>query len=145
MEPTRGLSGSPPAIAPSKRDKRRSIIADKLNGLTATFSEHRDQHYRSQVQAIQIDMSLILNAMPYSDAPLPDSPEEIAELVNATTGGSMPAGFDVNNGEAGKRYAKFADETNDALEERDSALVMLLVRDFTPFLYSRSFLSLVNS
>ena len=84
----------------SKRDKRRSVISEKLQGLTAAFADNRDQHYRAQVQACQIDMSLILLADPYANAPLADSSEEIAEMVGGAA--IVPSAHQAQQYEGGK-------------------------------------------
>ena len=128
---------TPPPVPLSKRDKRRSALSDKLNELTASFSHNRDRHYRQQLQALQVDMTLIMRADPYSQGPLDDSGEDIANLVAAATGG---AAFVSGGGLSGHRrgdldgtalagmwYAKFVEETNDAMELRDTCLTMLEV------------------
>lgn len=113
---------TPPPIPLSKRDKRRSALSDKLNELTASFAQNRDGHYRQQLQALQIDMTLVMRADPYLENPLDDSGEDIANLVAASTGGASTGTL------AGKCYAQFVDEINNAVEERDTDLTRLEVR-----------------
>ena len=118
-----------------------------------------------------MDMSLILLADPYANAPLPDSSEEIAAMVGQTQGQGQGRGHgadgDGGNGngkggknedgsgsgsgngngngngnggmasegyrvdqlaaQVGRHYARFAEEVNDAMEERDVALTVLSV------------------
>src|SRR5699024_1955426 len=66
-------NGNPPI---SKRDKRRSALQERLQDLTASFSQNRDAQFRQQLHALQCDMTLINNADPYVPGPLPDSAEE---------------------------------------------------------------------
>lgn len=134
---------TPPPIPLSKRDKRRSILSEKLNELTTSFANNRDSHYRQQLQALQIDLNLIMRADPYRDAPLDDSGDDIAELVLAAMGGNAQSGV---NGAgavagppmyprpdkdvaalAGRWYAQYVEDVNDAVELRDTNLTMLEV------------------
>ncbi len=137
-----GPNGSPPTQPLSKRDKRRSLLADRLSDLTASFSNNRDAHYRQQLQALQVDMNLINNADPYSDKPLEDTGDEIANMVNVAAGGNPQAGANGSQGGnqrrlevdtaqlAGKWYARFAEKVNNAMEERDAKLTTVKVRKF---------------
>ncbi len=96
----------------------------------ASFADNRDQHYRAQLQAVQVDMNLIMNADPYSNSPLDESPEGINELINAATNGSLAPGSETQAdyiAQVGKHYTKFVEEVNDAMEERDCDLAMLMV------------------
>lgn len=102
-------------------------------------------------------MSLILLADPYSNTPLADSSEEIAEMVGGAAvvpsasqaqqyeggkavlngnevvaGAGAVVGTEAHQAEqlaalVGRQYAQFAGEVNDAMEERDVALTMLNV------------------
>ncbi|KAI9846149.1 MAG: hypothetical protein M1838_001385 [Thelocarpon superellum] len=133
------LTSTPPPLPLSKRDKRRGALSDKLNELTASFSQNRDMHYRQQLQSLQVDMNLVMRADPYADSPLDDSGEDIASLVAASMGGIPHASFNGGGfGLAGNRrldpdtaplagrwYAQFVEEANNAAEERDAALTML--------------------
>jgi hypothetical protein len=120
-------TNSPPQQL-SKRDKRRTLLADRLEEITRHFSQNRDTHYREQLQALQIDMNLIMEADAYGKDLLPNRPEEIEALVeeNIKTV-RKPLGL-VPPPRAGKVYAAFAKEINDAIEERDTALTMHMVR-----------------
>jgi hypothetical protein len=123
---------TPPTVPLSKRDKRRTQLLDRLNEITANFNNNKDQYYRNQLQAIQIDTGLILHADPYRDDPLSDFGEEVQEMIcNATN--SNPQAIrailqkDVSS-IAGKIYSEFANEVNNAVERRDAALTMHQVR-----------------
>lgn len=99
------------------------MLAERLTEMTNQFSANRDAHYREQLQAIQIDMNLIMEADVHGREPVPDSGEEIFALVQDSVKRTMmkPAGS-APPPRAGKIYADFAKEINDAMEERDAAL-----------------------
>jgi hypothetical protein len=121
-------SGTPPAQPLSKRDKRRTQLLDRLQEITQQFTNNKDQYYRQQLQAIQIDTGLILHADPYRDDPLNDFGEEIQEMVHKASSSNPQTMMAVINGDigaiAGKIYSEFANDINDAMEYRDAALTM---------------------
>lgn len=125
---TRGRSTSPTAGASgplSKRDKRRSALQERLHDLTATFSQNRDAQFRQQLHSLQCDMTLITNADPYGDGPLPDSASAIAQLIEETVGGGKFAKEMASL--SGTWYAKFVQEINTVKEERDAELTKIMV------------------
>ncbi|KAJ9190690.1 hypothetical protein DTO166G4_6546 [Paecilomyces variotii] len=123
----RGRSMSPPTNPPlSKRDKRRTALQERLQDLTASFSQNRDAQFRQQLHALQCDMTLINNADPYTPGPLPDSPEEIARLIENTVGGGK-FGKEMAS-VAGTWYARFVQEINQVKEETDAELALLVSR-----------------
>lgn len=109
----------------SKRDKRRSALQERLQDLTASFSQNRDAQFRQQLHALQCDMTLINNADPYALGPLPDSAEDVARLVEGTVGGGL-FGREMAS-LSGMWYAKFVQEVNQVKEEKDAELAMLVV------------------
>ncbi|KAI9765152.1 MAG: hypothetical protein M1840_007745 [Geoglossum simile] len=132
----RMLSPTPPPLPQSKRDKRRNLLSDRLTEINESFSQNRDSHYRQQLQALQIDMGLIVRAKPYAENPLEDTAEAVEELVAvATGGGAKGLGTNHLSGNrrqesemaalAGKVYAAFVEEVNDAMEARDAELALL--------------------
>ncbi|KAB8259165.1 Sds3-like-domain-containing protein [Aspergillus pseudonomiae] len=124
---SRGRSASPPTSVPlSKRDKRRSALQERLQDLTASFSQNRDTQFRQQLHALQCDMTLISNADPYSPGPLPDSSEEIAHLIETTVGGGKFA--KEMSSLAGMWYSRFVQEVNQVKTEKDADLAMLVHR-----------------
>lgn len=137
----RGRSTSPPAAhnagsgggsAPqSKRDKRRTALQERLQELTASFSQNRDVEFRQQLHALQCDMTLINSADPYAAGPLPDSADEIALLIEKSLGGgstSSSGSFAREMaGLAGTWYSRFVQEVNRAKEDRDAELAFLMV------------------
>ncbi|CBF83251.1 protein sds3 [Aspergillus nidulans FGSC A4] len=124
---SRGRSVSPPTGVPlSKRDKRRSALQERLHDLTASFSQNRDTQFRQQLHALQCDMTLINNADPYNPGPIPDSAEEIAQLIESTVGGGQFAREMASL--AGMWYARFVQEVNQVKAERDADLAMLVHR-----------------
>ena len=123
----------------SKRDKRRNLLSNQLNELTTSFANNRDVHYRQQLQALQIDLNLIMRANPYKDIPLDDSGEEVHNLSIAAIGGNSHVNINVMTSAsrhtdldvaalAGRWYAQYVEEVNDAVELRDTHLTMLEVR-----------------
>jgi hypothetical protein len=121
-------SGTPPAQPLSKRDKRRTQLLDRLSDITMQFNNNKDQYYRNQLQAIQLDTGLILHADPYRDNPLIDNADEIKELICNVSAYNPNAMAALSRGDinsiAGKLYSEFANDVNDAMERRDVALTM---------------------
>lgn len=114
----------------SKRDKRRATVLEKLTDMVDTFSKDQHQHYRAQLQAIQVDMTLILNADPYESAPLDDSPQATEEQIERLTQGNIPSGKAARDdflAMAGRRYNEYAQRINHAMEQRDADLTALKV------------------
>jgi hypothetical protein len=129
----RRVSASPPPQPQplSKRDKRRNNITDKLSDMIQTFTQDQHQHYRAQLQAIQVDMTMILRANPYENSPLDDSAEHVEQEIENVTGGSLPntdASVKDYLALAGKRYHEYVQQVNHALEQRDADLTALQVR-----------------
>lgn len=87
------------------------------------FDDHREQHYRSQLIALQQDMNLVTAADPYRPEFLEDSPEEIAELVALQAQGT-PYQSEMS-ALAGRWYTDFVHEVNDAKEAKELALIEL--------------------
>ncbi|KAJ5266928.1 hypothetical protein N7478_009736 [Penicillium angulare] len=130
----RGRSNSPSTVTGTgtgtgpvtKRDKRRSALQDRLQDLTTTFSQNRDAQFRQQLHSLQCDMTLINNADPYVDGPLPDSAEAIAELIEKTVGGGTFAKEMASL--SGTWYAKFVQEVNRVKEACDAELAQVMGR-----------------
>ena len=91
--------------------------------MQAEFDDHREQHYRSQLIALQQDMNLVTSADPYRPEPLEDAPEEIAQLVAHQASGT-PYQSEMSSS-AGKWYTDFVHEVNDAKEAKELALIEL--------------------
>lgn len=129
--PPLGHSTTSPQPQVSKRDKRRNMLAEKLNDMMASFSDNRDSHYRAQLSALQADISLILKADPYANKALEDDGEEARELISQIMGNNVPtapsAGTDYV-AQVGRHYARFVDSVNDALEDRDYNLTLLYAK-----------------
>ena len=101
-----------------------------------SFTDHHVDQFAAQLQAIQCDLNLIIRADPYRNEPLDDSPADIDRLT-AEARHEVTQDRPFNNQEAedsfrnlcGKNYAKFVDQVNGAMEERDKELTMLFVSD----------------
>lgn len=105
----------------SKRDKKRFALADRLAEITSQFSANRDVHYREQLQALQIDMNLIMEADAHGKSLLPNIPQEVDLMVKENVGRTRMKNVAPR---AGRVYMDFAREINDAMEDRDGALTM---------------------
>jgi len=113
----------------TKRDVRRNRMVEKLQQMMDSFNSNQHQHYRAQLQAVQVDMNLILRADPYEGIPLEDGGDEIRSLVEGM-GANMPADDAAQRdywAMAGNRYRTFVREANDAIEQRDADLTALHV------------------
>jgi hypothetical protein len=119
-------TNSPPQQL-SKRDKRRTLLADRLEEITRHFSQNRDIHYREQLQALQIDMNLIMEADAHGKEPLPSEPQEVEALVAENLMAVRKSLSAIPPPRAGKIYSAFAKEINDAIEDRDTSLTMHMV------------------
>lgn len=119
----RNRAASPQPVA--KQDKRRNAMQDRLHDLTLSFSQNRDAQFRQQLHALQCDMTLINNADLYSPSPLPDSADDIAQLIDTTMGGGK-FGREMAS-LSGMWFSKFVQEVNSMKEERDAELTMLMV------------------
>ncbi|KAI5809112.1 Sds3-like-domain-containing protein, partial [Peziza echinospora] len=129
---------------PSKRDKRRNLLSDRLTDLSVSFDKDRDVHYRSQLAALQQDFNAIARADTSGRdmKMLDDGAEGIDKFVtggvflggNASgADGAVPnargAGPGVVGGvQPGTFYAGFVAEVNERMEERDVGLTMLHVQ-----------------
>ncbi|KAK5175446.1 uncharacterized protein LTR77_000585 [Saxophila tyrrhenica] len=126
-------SPSPPAQPLSKRDLRRNRIVERLQSMVDEFSTNQHQHYRAQLQAVQVDMTLILRADPYSqddgegNGMLDDAGEDIkreVEAIAAQVPDDEAAQRDYH-ALAGSRYREFVRQVNDGVERRDAGLTAL--------------------
>ena len=119
----------------SKRDKRRNVLSERLNDISANFAQNRDAHYRSQLQGIQLAMNFISNTEPYGNQPLNDSPDYIHEELSAALAdnaqriaqaGSRSAVTEVPTS-TDRWAAAYVKQVNDEMEMRDSNLTMVAV------------------
>lgn len=126
---------------PSKRDKRRNLLSDRLTELSASFDRNRDLHYRDRLAALQQE----LNAIARADTSgrdlrlLDDGADGIdnAVTVGVQSGDGVPVSNIRGSGgpsgalggvQPGSFYAGFVAEVNEKMEERDVALALLHVR-----------------
>lgn len=116
-------SPTPPAQPLSKRDKRRNHHVALQQEYQANFEDNREQHYRSQLIALQQDMNLVTSADPYKPEPLEDAPDEISQLV-ATQASGTPYQSEMSSS-AGRWYTEFVHEVNDAKQAKELALIEL--------------------
>lgn len=121
-------SASPPPQPQSKRERKKNILMDRFNEMTASFDANMRPHYEAQAAAIQMDIQLILRADPYQNKPLDDDPEQISKRIHEAVRDQLPA---VAEGDfaagAGKMYSEFVHKVNDTMEDRDTALSLVAV------------------
>ena len=129
-----------PPVAPtlSKRDKRRNAMIERLRDIEDGFAANRDFYYRQQLQALQRDANIITYADPYRNQPL----EELNDVPNADenaptngnrihhNGGAMGSGE--RQPKAGKWARGFIEQVNNAMEDRDAQLSLIVVSCFMP-------------
>lgn len=70
-------------------------------------------------------MTLINNVDPYTPGPLPDSADEVAQLIGNTVGGGK-FGKEMAS-LSGMWYSRFVQEINQIKEDKDAELAMLVV------------------
>lgn len=124
-------SPTPPPL--SKRDKRRNAMMDRLQEISTNFAENREYHYRRQLQALQRDVNLITYAEPYQNQPLDELLDDFHEDAPTNAAGIRGGqyGLMIGNGErqprAGKWGRRFIEEVNNAMEDRDAQLSLVVV------------------
>lgn len=72
-------------------------------------------------------MNLIMEADAHGKVPLPSDPQEVEALVDENIRAVRKTLSAIPPPRAGKIYAAFAKEINDAIEERDTSLSMHMV------------------
>ena len=117
-------------------------LSERLNAISANFSQNRDAHYRSQLQSLQLAMNYINTSEPYKDQPLNDNPDDILEELsvavadNAQRVAQAGARANVNTYEVpvgtDLLVAAYAQEINDAMEARDANLATVAVSKIQP-------------
>ena len=129
-------SPTPPPL--SKRDKRRNAMMDRLQEISQNFAENREYHYRRQLQALQRDVNFITFADPYQNQPLDEllddydeDPTTSAAGMRGGQYGSM-AGNNERQPRVGKSGRRFIEEVNNAMEDRDAQLSLIVVSQSIP-------------
>ncbi|KAL8666094.1 MAG: hypothetical protein Q9168_007570 [Polycauliona sp. 1 TL-2023] len=124
----------PPPPTLSKRDKRRNAMIERLRDLEDGFAGNRDLYYRQQLQVLQRDVNTITCAAPYENQPLDELDDIIDADENVPTNGNRghhPGGL-MANGErqpkAGKWARGFTEQVNNAMEDRDTQLSLIVDR-----------------
>lgn len=106
---------------------------DRLQEISTNFTENRDYHYRRQLQALQRDVNLITYAEPYRNQPLDELVDDLDDEVSMSAagvrggqyGGTIAAGE--RQPKAGKWGRRFIEEVNNAMEDRDAHLALIVV------------------
>jgi len=115
----------PAPAVPSKRDKKRHLLAERLAALTEKFNRDRDVTYREQLHQIQLDTNLVMKVDPYNDRPLdfiePTRRDRERALNPDADRESQTGGRSVLE-MAGPTFHQWHQDVEDLLEERDFAL-----------------------
>ena len=113
-------------------------MAESLKDISVSFAQNRDDHYRKQLQTLQLDMNRINHTPPYENAPLDDFSHDILEEMNAAGPSNVNEAFRTSMigarmsemealPRAGSWFSKYTHEINDAMEERDAQLTLVAV------------------
>jgi len=131
------MDSSAPPTTMSKRDKRRTMLSERLDQMMANFGHNLRPHYDAMSNAIQVDIALIMRERPYENKPLDDDPEVIEKKVMDITAGKVPADQIAEDGfrhDVGREYTNFIHEVNNSIEEKDVNLTLLAVRITLPLI-----------
>ena len=126
----RRLSPSPPLTQQplSKRDKKRGQIDNRVKELVAARHANRDANLRAQLNALSRDIHYINRAELYQNQPLGDGPDDLmAEVASVTASGTGEP--EITKVPLGRNAAQFAEQINNAMEERDASLTNVHVCD----------------
>ena len=94
--------------------------------MQTTFGVHRDEQFQQQRQALQVDMNLVMQADPYNPDFMEDSGEEIARTIDSfAQRHQYPPEV---SGLAGYWYSNFVLQVNEAKEDKQRELTVLMVR-----------------
>ncbi|KAL8991814.1 MAG: hypothetical protein Q9169_007628 [Polycauliona sp. 2 TL-2023] len=124
----------PPPPTLSKRDKRRNAMIERLRDIEDGFASNRDFHYRQQLQALQRDANIITRATPYENQLLDelDDFSDVEEIAPPNGNRGHHQGGLMANGErqpkAGKWARGFTEQVNNAMEDRDTQLSLIVDR-----------------
>ena len=129
-------SATPPLSLPiTKRDKRRNATMERLNDISQSFNANREAYSKMQLSALTRDIQYIQRADIYHH-PLDDLTDEVDTTGNSTSDNAHPGlRGEVSNGSLtnepragwGKWRARFVQEINNAMEERDVQLTEVAV------------------
>ncbi|KAF2864291.1 hypothetical protein K470DRAFT_297364 [Piedraia hortae CBS 480.64] len=116
----------PPTAHMTKRDIRQNRIKERLRNMVEAFNSNEAQHYRSQLQAMQVGMALVQRVDSFADnGPMEDGPEELRRMVEEQMSLSGQVEDNAVAAMATQRFGEFVREVNDALEKRDAQLTAL--------------------
>lgn len=123
------------AAGPSKRERKRQYITEKLAFLNEKFHRDRDLSYRDQLQKIQVDTTLVQRLDPYD----PNVLDVIASLRQEHAEAQSPEVLSENSRTlvqmSGPKFQDFIREIEDLIEYRDSHLAQQKVSSSFPERY----------
>ncbi|KAK6525606.1 hypothetical protein TWF281_010661 [Arthrobotrys megalospora] len=119
-------SGQQGTSSLSKRDKRRTAIANALTELNNNFTLSKDDRYRTQLSILNAEMRAIAetNCHPDTNGILPDFGGEVEAAIDEVlknSGVILPSTAE----KAGRFYSRFIDKVNDSVEQRDVEMTEL--------------------
>ncbi len=103
-------------------------LQDRLADICLNFAENRDANYRKQLQQYHADINFIHNAQLYENKPLPEPGEEEEDVtfINGAASVRQQHSSHANGNvrhetqpKTGRHAARFINEVNDTMEQRD--------------------------
>ncbi|EGY15735.1 hypothetical protein VD0002_g496 [Verticillium dahliae] len=110
------------AAGPSKRERKRLFITEKLAFLNEKFHRERDLTYRDQLQKIQVDNTLVQRLDPYASDALEVIASARRDHAEAQTPETLPENTRTLLHMSGPRFQDFLQEVEDLIEYRDSSV-----------------------
>ena len=117
-------------------------MEDRFAQIGHDFDENRDLYYRKQMHNFHIDIDYIRNADPYANKPLDGLPDDVSEEGTTSAAGSTQGSLKAlsQNGNtwldiplrSGAYANQFAQEINNAMEQRDADLTTVAVSATSP-------------
>lgn len=109
-----------------------------MKDLDFAFMSHRDTQSRAQLNMLSRDIAFINRADPYDTKPLEDYADDMAAELTLYGGdnslvGHRGGGVGLSDTDGrpplGKYPAKFVEDVNDSMEQRDTELTEVVVRE----------------
>ncbi|XXG97230.1 hypothetical protein Hte_003525 [Hypoxylon texense] len=112
-------AGRPSPPPPSKREKKRQVLNDRLVLLQDKFSRDKDKRYRDELHKIQIDVNLVGRVDPYAERPLDAIDREYHDMQQTMTSSSNGSPKRSLLEMAGPSFSEWVQQIEDLVEQRD--------------------------
>ncbi|KAI1769687.1 Sds3-like-domain-containing protein [Hypoxylon sp. FL1150] len=109
-----------PSPPPSKREKKRQAINDRINSLQDKYSRDHDKHHRDELHKIQIDVNLVGRVDPYAERPLDAIDREYRDMQQTSSSNGSPKRSLLEM--AGPSFSEWVQQIEDLVEHRDFEL-----------------------